>query len=108
LLHETNSFFSVAHLQRLARLGQWGEAIGYVYRFVPNIDLLGEEGNLFFSFISLHEVIHSIATGEPGGAVLAELYEHELLKKHPNPNPDLPNVKLIRMLADLCRSHQLR
>jgi hypothetical protein len=44
LLHETNSFFSVAHLQRLARLGQWGEAIGYVYRFVPNIDLLGEEG----------------------------------------------------------------
>jgi hypothetical protein len=74
----------------------------------PTSTCSARRGNLFFSFISLHEVIHSIATGEPGGAVLAELYEHELLKKHPNPNPDLPNVKLIRMLADLCRSHQLR
>ena len=59
-------FFSVDHLQRLARQGQWDDAIKYVVRFVPKVDaMLGEEGRLLFSFINLHRTIHSIPTPPP-------------------------------------------
>uniref|UniRef100_A0ACD5UTP2 Uncharacterized protein n=3 Tax=Avena sativa TaxID=4498 RepID=A0ACD5UTP2_AVESA len=105
LVQETNVFFSVAHLQRLARHGKWGEAIAYVFRFVRDVDLLGEEGRLFFSFISIHKIIHSIATGRSDGATITKLYECQLIE---HPNPSFDNVKLICMLSALRRSEQLR
>ncbi|KAM0827539.1 hypothetical protein ACQ4PT_068153 [Festuca glaucescens] len=100
LVQETNVFLNVAHLQRLARLGQWGEAIEYVLRFVPIVNVLGEEGRLLFRFLNLHKAIHSIATGTPDGAAMTVYELH--------PNPSLANGKLIGILSALRRSEQLR
>uniref|UniRef100_A0ACD5UFN5 Uncharacterized protein n=1 Tax=Avena sativa TaxID=4498 RepID=A0ACD5UFN5_AVESA len=105
LVQETNVFLSVAHLQRLARQGEWGEAIAYAFRFVPYVDLLGEEGHLFFSFLNIHKIIHSMAIGKPDGATITKLYERQLID---HPNPSFDNVKLICMLSALRRSEQLR
>jgi hypothetical protein len=98
-------FLSVAHLQRLARLGHFGEAIAYVSRFVPDINFLGEEGRLFFSFLNLHKTIHSIAIGAPGGAAMTKVYQRQVME---HPKPGLGIVKLTCMLSALHRSEQLR
>jgi hypothetical protein len=101
LAQETNVFFSVAHLQRLARVGQFGQAIAYLFRFVPAVSFLGEEGRLVFCFLNLHKVIHSIAVG----TVMTQVSQREVMER---PKPGLGTDKLTCMLSILHRSEQLR
>ncbi|SPT19555.1 unnamed protein product [Triticum aestivum] len=106
LLQETAVFFSVEHLERLARQGQWDDAIKYVVRFVPKVDaMLGEEGRLLFSFINLHRTIHSISIGTPHGALMTEFYERDLSKY---PNAPSGAVRRTRLLSALHRNEKLR
>ncbi|KAF7010579.1 hypothetical protein CFC21_024979 [Triticum aestivum] len=106
LLQETTVFFRVEHLQRLARQGQWDDAIKYVVRFVPKVDaMLGEEGRLLFSFINLHRTIHSISIGTPHGAIMTEFYERDLSEF---PNAPSGAVRRVRLLSALHRNEKLR
>ena len=94
------------HLQRLARQGQWDDAIKYVVRFVPKVDaMLGEEGRLLFSFINLHRTIHSISIRTPHGALMTEFYERDLSMY---PNAPVGAVRCTRLLSALHRNEKLR
>jgi hypothetical protein len=104
-VQETNVFFSIEHLQRFVLLGQWDNAMKYVLRFVPSVHTLGSEGLVFFNFLQVHKTLHSIAAGEPEGALIAEQYERNL-KKYPI--SDRGTVKLTLMLSTMLRRKDLR
>ena len=94
------------HLQRLARQGQWDDAIKYVVRFVPKVDvMLGEEGRLLFSFINLHRTIHSISIRTPHGAIMTEFYERDLSMY---PNAPSGTVRRPLLLSALHCNEKLR
>uniref|UniRef100_A0A0A8XNK8 Uncharacterized protein n=1 Tax=Arundo donax TaxID=35708 RepID=A0A0A8XNK8_ARUDO len=105
LVLETDVFFSVEHLQGLARLGSWVDATKYIASFVPSIHVLGDEGKVFVNFVHMHNVLDSIAAGKEYGAFVAGRYERYLKE-----NPDAPRgtVKLVRILLSVLNSEKLR
>ncbi|EES11431.1 hypothetical protein BDA96_06G236600 [Sorghum bicolor] len=78
LSKETTVYFRVSHLQHMVRQGLWTDAVRYVLRFVPAIDLT-DGGNFLTIFITL---LSSIARYKPTVPSTFPLYDpyarHEL------------------------------
>jgi len=78
LSKETTVYFRVDHLQHMVRRGLWSDAIRYVLRFVPAVDL-SDGGNFLVIFINL---LGSIARYKPTDPSTFPLYDpyarHEL------------------------------
>ncbi|CAO2142142.1 unnamed protein product [Urochloa humidicola] len=73
LVHETDAFFSVAHLQNLMKQGQWRDAIAYLLRFLKLDDgrLLSVEAQVLHRFLIMHKNLADILTGTKEGHALA-------------------------------------
>ncbi|XP_066345869.1 uncharacterized protein [Miscanthus floridulus] len=78
LSKETTVYFRVDHLQHMVRRGLWSDAIRYLLRFVPAVDL-SDGGNFLAIFINL---LRSIARYKPTDPSTFPLYDpyarHEL------------------------------
>ncbi|XP_048552335.1 uncharacterized protein LOC125532237 isoform X2 [Triticum urartu] len=106
-VQETSVFFSVAHLKHLVFLGQWDDAINYVHRFAPSVEMLGYVGHLLLNVLHTLKVLNRMATGSPRGVLLVEV-EHCFSSLRKYPDSHLDAVKLNKMFLAMHRSKQLR
>ncbi|CAL4980426.1 unnamed protein product [Urochloa decumbens] len=76
MIHETDAFFSVAHLQDMMKQGQWRDAIAYLSRFLKLDDgrLLSVEAQVLHRFLVAHKNLADILAGTKEGHALAAYF----------------------------------
>lgn len=74
MLHETDAFFSVPHLQDMVKRGQWHDAMAYLSRFLRCDGArrpLSLEVLVLRRFLAAHKKLADIIGGTKDGQVLA-------------------------------------
>ncbi|KQJ84580.1 uncharacterized protein LOC100833242 isoform X2 [Brachypodium distachyon] len=80
LIQETDVFMSVMHLQLLVEQGLWGDALGYLLRFLqPTTCRQSQEALLLLHFVHMHQNLANIDAGNKDDSAVrqfTERYKH--------------------------------